>query len=500
VVEDGAHHLAGNGVRDAAHGIGQEDLLGEAARMVIVHCSAARYVRRRRVVSRLAREGRRKRYSPAGIPPMLVRKGTRPNPMPLETKLRKSVIGTIWTSALAAWLAAAGCSVDLSKLRPNHKDGSVPVVDAGGNITVADAGSPANDAMTSDNASAGDLASTTVEAGQGTTPATDVGGQAADGSGPPNDAVFLADLHDLDAAGDGGPSQDGAPLVEAGSVVEVGGTGGTTLLDAGTDLRRDLGPDSGPDAPPDLAVDSVDAIPLPTGLVAYYPCESANGVVLPDQSGNGNDATLSIGLPPGGGTAPSGYQFEAGKVGNALTLLQAGEGYVSMPPSIFNGATAVTVAFWIKVNTAQNWQRAFDIGVNAHLDMDPYTGSKYFFLTPQNAASQIEIATTANGFSKEQLLYANAIVPADGWRHVAVTIDGSQGVVYVNGPDITGTTTKSNTLTLRPVDLGTIDYAYLGKSPWSVDPYLDGQIDEVRVYRRALSAAEVHTLAQFTGP
>ncbi len=206
-------------------------------------------------------------------------------------------------------------------------------------------------------------------------------------------------------------------------------------------------------------------------------------------------------MPPAGGTAPSGtgYRFEAGKVGNALTLLKAGYGYVSMPPSIFNGATAITVALWIKVNTAQNWQRAFDVGINAHLDMDPNTGSKYFCLAPQNGTSQIESAITANGFNNEQRLYANPIVPADGWRHVAVTLDGSQGVLYVNGPGITGTTT-SRTLTLRPIDLSTIDYAYLGKSPWGNDPYFDGQIDEVRVYRRALSATEVQTLARFTGP
>ena len=456
---------------------------------------------------------------------MPVRKGTRPNPMPPATKTRKSVLWAIWTLSLAAWLAAAGCSVDLSKLRLNHKDSSVSVVDTGENIAVADTGSLADEATTSGTASASDLAlrpdasadSTIVEAGQGTMPETDVGGS-------PNDAVFPADLHDLDAAGDGGPSQDGASLVESGSGDGVGGTGGTDmplggtggtdtplggtggtdgtiLLDAGTDLRRALGSDSGPDAPPDLAVDSVDAIPLPTGLVAYYPCESANGVVLPDQSGNGNDATLSIGLPTDGGTAPSGtgYRYEAGKVGNALTLFKAGYGYVSMPPSIFNGATAVTVAFWIKVNTEQNWQRAFDVGINAHLDSAPYTGGKYFFLTTQNAASQIEIAITANGYSTAQLFYTNRIVPADGWRHIAVTIDGSQGVVYVNGPGITGTRTTNNMLTLRPVDLGTMDYAYLGKSQWTVDPYFDGQLDEVRVYRRALSAAEVQTLAQFTG-
>jgi hypothetical protein len=427
--------------------------------------------------------------------------------MHLAMKTRKSVLWTFWTSALAACVAAAGCSVDVSKLRPNH--GSVSVVDAGGEVAVADTGSPANEA-TSDTASARDLAlrpdasadSTSLEAGQGIAPDTDVGG-------PPNDAVFLADLHDIDNAGDGLPSQDGAFLVEVGSGDEVGGidtplvgTDGTLFLDAGTDLLRDLGPDSALDAPPDLAVDNVDAIPLPTGLVAYYPCESANGVVLLDQSGNGNDATLSIGLPANGGAAPSGagYRFEAGKVGNALTLLKAGYGYVSMPPSIFNGATAVTVAFWIKVNTEQNWQRAFDVGINAHLDSAPYTGGKYFFLTTQNDASQSEIAITTNGFGTTQFLYANPIVQANGWRHIAVTIDGSQGVVYVNGRGITGTRTTNNMLTLRPVDLGTMDYAYLGKSQFTVDPYFDGQLDEVRVYRRALSAAEVQTLAQFTGP
>jgi len=280
----------------------------------------------------------------------------------------------------------------------------------------------------------------------------------------------------------------------------MGGTGGTALGDAGVDLRSDLGSDRGPDAPPDVAADSVDAIPLPAGLVAYYPCEGANGVVLPDQSGNGNDATLSIGSTSDC-AAPSGtgYRFQAGKLGNALTLLKAGCGYVSMPPSIFDGATAITVAAWIKVNTAQNWPRMFDVGINAHLDRNPPTGSKYFNLIPQNAASQLEVAITATGYNNEQLLFANAIVPADGWRHVAVTIDGSRGVVYVNGPGMTGTTATSNSLTLRPIDLGTIDYAYLGKSPWSVDPFFDGQFDEVRVYRRALSATEVQTLAQLNG-
>ena len=55
-------------------------------------------------------------------------------------------------------------------------------------------------------------------------------------------------------------------------------------------------------------------------------------------------------------------------------------------------------------------------------------------------------------------------------------------------------------MTLTPADLGTIDYAYIGRSQFSVDPYFDGAIDDFRVYNRALSATEIQALYQFAGP
>jgi hypothetical protein len=58
----------------------------------------------------------------------------------------------------------------------------------------------------------------------------------------------------------------------------------------------------------------------------------------------------------------------------------------------------------------------------------------------------------------------------------------------------------TNPISLRPTDLGTIDYAFIAKSRFDADPYFDGKIDEFRVYNRALSAAEVLALYNFTGP
>ena len=49
---------------------------------------------------------------------------------------------------------------------------------------------------------------------------------------------------------------------------------------------------------------------------------------------------------------------------------------------------------------------------------------------------------------------------------------------------------------LQPNGIAPIGYAYIGKSWFTSGPYLDGQIDEFRIYNRALSAAEVLALAQ----
>jgi hypothetical protein len=67
---------------------------------------------------------------------------------------------------------------------------------------------------------------------------------------------------------------------------------------------------------------------------------------------------------------------------------------------------------------------------------------------------------------------------------------GGGAKLYLNGKE----TASNGSLTLRPADLGTIDYAFIGKSRFDADPPFDGIVDAFRVYRRALSAAEVMDL------
>jgi hypothetical protein len=65
---------------------------------------------------------------------------------------------------------------------------------------------------------------------------------------------------------------------------------------------------------------------------------------------------------------------------------------------------------------------------------------------------------------------------------------------------VDGVSAGSNSAVIAPQALGALDDAFIGKSQFSGDPLLDAQIDEFRVYRRALSASEIEALFKNTGP
>jgi hypothetical protein len=152
----------------------------------------------------------------------------------------------------------------------------------------------------------------------------------------------------------------------------------------------------------------------------------------------------------------------------------------------------------VKVVTAQPWPRIFDVGINANVALNPKTGTNtytYMNLVPQNESSQLVFAITKSGFPGEQQL-ASPTPPTGVWQHVAIVLSAGLGSLYINGV----LAIASSSVALRPADLGAIDYAFIGKCQFSTDPYFDGQIDDFRVYNRALSASEAQALYQFTGP
>jgi hypothetical protein len=211
-------------------------------------------------------------------------------------------------------------------------------------------------------------------------------------------------------------------------------------------------------------------------VTVYYPFDQSSGTTVTDTSGNGQNGTIT-------GTATWG----AGKVNNALTL-DGSTSYVSVPAGIVSGLTNFTVAAWIKPTSLSNWMRVFDFGTGT---------TDYMFLTPQSGGGWRFAITTGGNGAEQQLNYATA--PSTGvWTHVAVTLSGTTGTLYVNGVQVA----QNTSMTLHPSSLGSTNQNYIGKSQFG-DPLFNGSVDEFKIYSRALSATEISTLAQgstSTGP
>jgi hypothetical protein len=74
---------------------------------------------------------------------------------------------------------------------------------------------------------------------------------------------------------------------------------------------------------------------------------------------------------------------------------------------------------------------------------------------------------------------------------VAVTMNAGIGILYLDGMAV-GT---NHNLTLNPASLGSTTRNFLGRSQSASDPYLNGALDEFRIYNAALSSAEIAATA-----
>jgi len=220
------------------------------------------------------------------------------------------------------------------------------------------------------------------------------------------------------------------------------------------------------------------AVPVPvdpgtTGLAAYY---AFDGDVR-DSAGTRNGTSVND---------PTYTESRAG-FGSAIQLDGVND-YVDLPiGSLIRTLTSATLAAWVHFDTAStgSWHRVFDFGNSST------TG--YMFLTPSAGADGVlrfAISKTDGAATAESRL-TSPLRNVSGWHHMAVVIDGAAGTLhlYLDGDQMA----TGPTATL-PADLGQTTQNWLGRSQYESDPYYTGQLDEFRIYNRALSAGEVRYL------
>jgi DUF1680 family protein len=186
------------------------------------------------------------------------------------------------------------------------------------------------------------------------------------------------------------------------------------------------------------------------------------------------NATVGKPAPP-----PPPVSWVPGKFGNAVQLSGTGQ-YVSLPAGIVSGLTGCTVACWVNPAALTTWSRIFDFGTGT---------SRYMFLTVSAGAGPRFAITTTGPGGEQQLNQASAL-PLNQWTHVAVTLSGSAGTLYVNGTPVA----TSTSMTLTPSSIGATGNDWIGRSQFG-DPDYSGAVDEFQIFDRALGAAAVQALA-----
>jgi hypothetical protein len=218
-----------------------------------------------------------------------------------------------------------------------------------------------------------------------------------------------------------------------------------------------------------LPADEIAALAAPD-LVTWYKFDQNSGTAVADSSGDFNLGTMN------GGAA-----WTTGKAGNAADL-NGTNGYIALPAGSVSVADTITLAAWVNLDSVKNWTRIFDFGSGITNNM---------FLTPKNGANgKLRFAIKNNG-SSEQIIDGQSVLPTGGWHHVAVTLNGSVGTLYVDGAQVGSNTS----MTIKPSDLGATTQNWIGRSQYAADPYLDGRVDDFRIYNQALSAGEIAALA-----
>jgi hypothetical protein len=188
----------------------------------------------------------------------------------------------------------------------------------------------------------------------------------------------------------------------------------------------------------------------------------------------GNTTVDSIGGPAWTGTLPNGGTLAGGQA----TLASGSSQYIALPVGVVSSLSNFTALAWVNLASTANWARLFDFGNGT---------TAYMFLAPQNGSSgTVRYSITSNSTANEQQINCNSTLTTGAWHQLAVTLNTNFGVLYVDGVAV-GT---NNNMTLSPAKLGSTTNNYLGKSQFA-DPYLNGQLNEFRLYNIALSPDEI---------
>lgn len=211
----------------------------------------------------------------------------------------------------------------------------------------------------------------------------------------------------------------------------------------------------------DVIVVVDNAAPQPAGLVAAYHFNDGSGETTADASGNGHTGTVTNGAT----------WTASGRFGGAFSF----DGFndrIDVPASAaLDLIGGFTLEAWV-YPTGSGWQTIMLKEAGIFLSYGLYA-----------SGGVAEPSIWINDGKGDDWTPGTTALAPFAWTHMAATFDGAMLTLYINGVPV------SSTVATRPVVASAGALRIGGNTIWG--EHFRGSIDEVRIYNRALSDAEI---------
>lgn len=216
-----------------------------------------------------------------------------------------------------------------------------------------------------------------------------------------------------------------------------------------------------------------------SNIVAWWKLDETSGLTAEDSSGNGNEGSLMNMV---------GDEWTGGAMGGALNF-DGNNDYVAIQNLYYDGSgyEEVTVAAWIRTSNSGNQIIAsYDRNEYWRLEINGNGGgSGQIGWDVRTSAGQVDYGSVTR-------------VDDDQWHHVAGVFDNGTLIIYIDGnpePSTSGGGTFGRGIRTRYGFLGVGSEATTFDGNRGPNNYFDGDMDDVRIYNRALSQVEIAQLA-----
>jgi chitodextrinase len=211
--------------------------------------------------------------------------------------------------------------------------------------------------------------------------------------------------------------------------------------------------------------------PPTQGLLGYWNFDENTGTIAHDNSGNGYNGAVTDAT------------WVPGKINSAL--LFNGTSSAVVTPDIPIGST-FSVSAWVNPGTIPQgiYKRIMETQFNGGLYLGTNANGTQFQFIVNGGSGTTGTCGISFGCAEGGTI-------TTGWQLVTATFNGATATLYVNGAAV-----GSDTFTAPP---NTNYPLYIGRWYGGAAYGWDGVIDEVRLYNRALTSAEVSAIYTYTG-